>query len=170
MRILLVLLIFFAYGINAKTEGVTIYAAKISPITLINESGDHIYFSINEFPSVGTAKLLRVPDYPDNWESRILPCMKDIKIWEGEITDENGVVVVLSMLDQAFPLFEDERLIGNIMIEINNNGQEIIANWAAPDFYDQPKVEQIRLNEPKYIMFGSTSQYMVEFKVRVHNR
>ncbi len=84
MRLLLTLLLisFSAYSSSAR---VTIYATRIAGFNLVNpDEGDHIFFNINEYPENGIAKVDRVPDYPMNWESRILPCVKDVKIWQGE--------------------------------------------------------------------------------------
>lgn len=149
----------------AKDVKVTIYMKKVQPIKVLHEHGDHIYFNINEYPTQGDAKVLRVPDYPSNWQSKILPCMHDIKIWEGVVSNDNSVVVLLTVMDQTFEMLEDDNLIGSVMVEITNKNNKIKTEWTIPNVYDrQQKVEQVKRNSPKYLMFGNNMRYTIEFK------
>lgn len=148
----------------AKTHQVDVYMVKIQQQKMINDFGDHLYFSMTEYPTTGDAKLLRFPSYPLHWESKYLPCLKNIKIWSGKITDDNSVIVVFSLMDQTFAVFEEENLIGSIMVEISNKNNKITAQWAKPHYADLPKIEKLKLNKQEYLMFGSGGRYLVEFK------
>ncbi len=151
----------------AKTRQVEVYMTSMQAKKVINENGDHLYFNVNVYPTDGSARVLRVPDYPDNWESRVLPCVKDVRIWHGQLNDDNSVVVLMGIFDQSFPLFEPENSIGSVMVEFINKNNRVEVKWGLPNFVDQPKVEQTRLTKPEFIMYGNNSQYVVKFKTNV---
>lgn len=164
-KIFLIFLLCFSSLIMAKTQHVEILLTKIVAQKTVAEDGDQIFFDIVEYPTECDAKVSRVPSYPMHWLTKELPSLKEVRLWSGMITDDNSVVIVLSLMQQEMPLLVDDLLIGSVRVEISNKQGKLQAEWGQPNYADQPMVDQMR-KKPDYVMYGEDSRYIVSFKLK----
>ena len=171
---LLVSLIVFAsclisQAVFAKPQSVEVQLVQIEAQKTDSRTNDKLYFTITEYPSEGEPRILREPMYPLHWLFKELPQIKQLSLWKGTIIKDRSVLLIFSLMEQNFPLFDTDALIGSVQVKITNKDNHIQVTWGLPRFVDQPKVEQTDTKNPKFIMFGDESQYLVKFKVLHEN-
>lgn len=148
---------------NPKTVEVQLVQLEAKKTT--DRTSDKLYFTITEYPSAGEPRLLREPMYPLHWLFRDLPEIKQVKLWHGDLAKNQSVLLVFSLMEQDFPMFGTDDVIGSVQVKIINKDNKIHVVWGLPHFVDQPKVEKVDAKLPKFMMFGDDSKYLVAFKV-----
>lgn len=151
--------------VSAKIPWVEVDVTKIEA-QVTEPDGDHLYFYVTEYPSEGFAAEVRVPPFPMNWMSKEVKNINRVRLWEGAVTKDNCVRVVITLMNQMIPLMLSDALIGTIQVDIRNINNKISYEWSQPDFEDNTKVDQPVIGVPRYVMYGDESQYAVTFRVR----
>jgi len=160
-------LTFASFSAISKDSKVLVKLTKIESIKTTEKRGDELYFSISEYYNNEAPKLFRIPMFPLHWLSKELPSLKDIKLWEGSIANNQSVLLVLSLLEQDLEPWNSDDHIGSVQIKIINTKGKITTKWGQPKFVDQPEVQQPNPKVPAYIMLGDGGKYKVSFKVEV---
>lgn len=151
--------------ILAKPINVTVQLTQIDAQKTVEKKKDHLFFTITEYPSLGDSRFIRVPMFPEHWLSTELTQLKSVNLWQGVLADDESVVLVISLLDQKFELLEEDKLIGNVQVEITNKKGKISAVWGIPKYVDEPLEQQPDPLVPRFQLSGEDSLYVVVFKV-----
>ncbi|HSX20117.1 MAG TPA: hypothetical protein VLG38_03215 [Gammaproteobacteria bacterium] len=150
----------------AKPYNVEVILTKVVAQKPVSADGDRIYVDIAAYPASGSPQILREPMFPMHWLTKELPQIKNVKLWEGTIKDEDSVLLVFSLIDQVLPTLDDA-LLGSARVEISNRNKQLQTKWDQPKYADQPRVDQID-GKPSYIMYGESAQYAVDFAVKIN--
>lgn len=154
-----------AHAADAGSRQVTVKLNKIQTDMFSERSGDEVYFSVTEYKKDDTPKIYRVPMLPLHWVNKDLPTLSDVTLWAGTVTEQQPVMLVISLLEQDLHPWDPDDHLGSIQLRISFKGNKLETTWSEPDFIDQPYVTQPNPKEPKFIMLGSDSKYMVAFSV-----
>lgn len=162
-----VLLALLSFSAISKERNVVVKLTQIEAVKTTERTGDELYFSISQYSNKEAPHLFRVPMFPLHWLSKELPALKNIKLWEGKIADNQSVLLVLSLLEQDLEPFNTDDHIGSVQVKLANQKGKVISTWGQPKFVDQPEVQQPNPKIPSYIMLGEGGKYKVVFKVEV---
>jgi len=154
-----------SFGATAHTVHVTVKLGKISVLQTAEKNGDKVYFSISSYPTKAVPVLTRIPEFPLHWLSKDFKNMSNITLWQGDILPNQGVMLILSLIEQASLPFAADDHIGSAQLTLYNNNGKLQEAWGQPHFIDQPKVQQPDLKIPKFIMYGNKSKYVTIFKI-----
>ena len=88
--------------------------------------GDELYWSITVYPTKGENEFYQVPDKPLHWLSAKLDKVTNLKLWGSELAEGEGATVILALIEQDFPPWNNDDLIGEIQLKIRNEkGEEV---------------------------------------------
>ena len=162
-----VVLTLLSFSVISKERNVVVKLTHIEAVKTTERSGDELYFSISQYSNKETPHLFRIPMYPLHWLSKELPALKNVKLWEGKIADNQSILLVVSLLGLDLEPFNGDDHIGSVQVKLANKQGKVISKWGQPKFVDQPEVQQPNLKIPSYIMLGDGGKYKVVFKVEV---
>lgn len=162
---LICLLLACSANVAAKTYLVTVELDSIKAIKKSERNGDEIYLSITKYSNQSDPAIFRVPQFPMHWLSKELPMVSNIKLWTGEVKEDETVLLIFSLLEQDVPPWNVDDHIGSAKVRITNRDGNILAVWGQPSFVDQPKVIQSEAKYPEYTMYGDDSEYKIKFKI-----
>ncbi len=163
-NILICLLLACSLNVAAKTYTVNVELASIKAINKSERNGDEIYLSITKYSNLSDPAIFRVPQFPMHWLSKELPKVSNIELWNGEVKEDETVLLIFSLLEQDVPPWNVDDHIGSAKVRITNKNGELLAVWGQPNFIDQPKVMQSESKYPEYTMYGDDSEYKIKFK------
>lgn len=152
---------------EAKEQKIAVYLKSIDAQKTSEKAGDEIYIDITQYSNMGGSKILRVPELPLHWRSKDLAQVKDLKLWEGTVQDNEEFKLIFSVVEQDNPPWDVDELIGSSLLEIENNEGKLKYHWELPVFEDRVEQEMLPGENPKrFIMKGEHSQYAVDFVVK----
>ncbi len=144
---------------------------KLSTIKAIelNEQGvDEIYFNVTSYSSLGASKNRRIPAGDLCWESKNLEKVKDVVLWEGDLQKAEELKLVLSVVEQDFPPWDPDELIGGAQLLLKNNKGNFSHEWVAPVFEEEVDIE-MKGKRPDgsqiFLLKGAGAIYEVTFSV-----
>ncbi len=157
----------FSFNCSAKNIKLAVKLTKIQALKTTEAAGDEVYFSIAEYSSKSIPKLSREPMFPLHWLSKELPQISDVVLWQGELAENDSVLLIMSLLEQDLEPWNSDDHIGSAQVKIANKNGKLVSKWGQPHFNDQPRVQQPDVAVPKFIMYGDGGKYVTVFKVEV---
>lgn len=145
---------------------------SIAVVKPSEKSGDEIYFDITQYSNQGQSKTSRLPAAPQHWLSKQLSEVKNVTLWEGIVRDKEEVKVIFSVVEQDFPPWDVDEMIGSALLVLENVNGRLQYRWELPVF--EEKVDQAMVNKnifkpgeslQNYVMKGDNSNYQVALKV-----
>lgn len=159
----------------AKTSSVSamVKLNRIEAEKTTEQGGDEIYFNVTSYSSSGQSTMERTPQAPAHWNSKALDKVKDIILWEGNLDEGEEVKLILSVVEQEFPIWEHDELIGGAQLELKNQKGTLKPLWVVPQFEEQVDVEMKSLPQDKanaknsavFLLKGAGAVYEVAFSV-----
>lgn len=162
-------ILLFAGTLHAKDLHAVIKLVSIESTQSSESYSDEVYFSVLESRDTGSPEMYRVPNFPLHWQTKDLPNMRDIKLWEGDLQDNQSAQVVLSLIEHDMPPWNVDDHIGSAKVTLKNQKGKIDIKWGQPSFNDQPEVTQADLKVPKYVMMGEGAHYTLQFHVEQYD-
>lgn len=95
-------------------------------------SGDELYWSVTVYPTKGQNEFYQVPDKPLHWLSEKVDKITNLKLWTGELPEGEGATVVLALIEQDAPPWNNDDLIGEIQLKLRNDKGKLIQEWSIP--------------------------------------
>jgi hypothetical protein len=151
----------------AQDIKVAVKLAKMEAKKTNEKDGDELYFSIVEYSSRAAPTLDRIPMFPTNWLSKNLDNLQDVILWQGTLSTSQSVLLVLSLIEQDVPPWDNDDHIGSVQVKLANKDDKLQVEWGQPQYRDQPKVVQADLAVPRFEMFGAGARYVTLFKIDV---
>lgn len=160
-------------SILAQTSNEVRAVIKLTRITAdktTEPDGDELYFNITSYSSLGRSRTERIPQEPAHWDSKYLDKVKDIILWEGSLQDAEEVKLILSVVEQEFPIWQDDELIGGAQVMLENKKGALKHEWVAPHFDEQTDVEMKGESAPHakdavFLLKGAGAVYEVAFSI-----
>lgn len=145
---------------------------SIQVIKPTEKGGDEIYFDVTQYSNQGQSNTIRLPEAPEYWLSNQLSQVKNITLWEGVVKDNEEVKVIFSVVEQDFPPWDVDELIGSALLVLNNINDTLQYHWEIPIFEEKVQQEMVNGNIFKpgqslqyYVMNGDNSNYKVGLTV-----
>lgn len=153
--------------LHAKEQVLTVFLKSIEAQKTSEKSGDEIYIDITQYSNMGGSKILRVPEQPLHWKSKDLSKVKDLKLWEGKVSEQEELKLIFSIVEQDNPPWDVDDLVGSALLEIENINEKLKYHWELPVFEDRVDQKMLPGENPKrFIMKGDNSSYIVDFYVK----
>ncbi|MFI4936913.1 MAG: hypothetical protein ACHQJ6_00200 [Candidatus Berkiellales bacterium] len=152
-------------GVNtpllADVEAITLKLETIEMKRSHDIRGDHLFFSISEFPSAEKPVHYQIPSFPTHWYSRHLEHIKNIELWKKDITICENVDLLITLVEQNILTLNEEEL-GSVELKVRCENGKFHTEWAIPHKQDTVKLPE---QENAYGFFGRNSDYHVVFNI-----
>jgi len=162
-------LVLYGFSIvgEAKERHVELFLKSIKEVAASEETGDEIYLALTEYPSHGKYKHYTIPYYPLHWSSDVLPHVKDLKLWDGELADKHAVELVISAIEHDILPFDPDDLIGTVKLTLRNIDNKLQVAWKIPDPKKQEKEIKPESGTTKeYTFKGDNGEYVLTFELK----
>lgn len=156
--------------IPAKDFDVVVKLTSIKAEKTTEQGGDELYFNVTRYSSLGSFKNDRIPAEPACWSSKALDKLKDIVLWEGVVHDKEEIKLILSVVEQEFPPWDPDELIGGAQLILRNKKDKLEHEWVVPVFEDRSEIEMKAVdpmqNAQVFLFKGAGAVYEVAFSIQ----
>ncbi len=160
------LMFFMAMGLHAKELTAVVKLSNIKVEKSSDRGGDEFYFNITYYSSLGHSKNIRIPESPTHWLSQHVETVKDINLWTGTLAEGEEVRLILSIVEQDYPPWDPDDLIGGVELILKNEKGKLKKKWDVPTFEERVEVEMKKPGNPQTFIFkGDEALYDVAFIV-----
>lgn len=131
-------------------------------------SGDELYFNVTSYSSLGQSRTERIPEQPAHWDSKALDKVQNIPLWTGSLQEGEEMKLILSVVEQEFPIWNNDELIGGAQLKLSNQKGELKYEWEVPLFEENTDIEmhgQANANPQLFLLKSSDAVYEVAFSV-----
>jgi hypothetical protein len=90
---------------------------------------------------LGASKNSKIPAGDLCWESKNLDKVKDVVLWEGDVQTGEEIKLILSVVEQDFPPWDPDELIGGAQLILTNNKGKFAHEWVKPVFEEEVDIE-----------------------------
>jgi hypothetical protein len=165
-KVLSVGLLIFVSPVFAKDLSVVIKLHSVEVRKTSEKSGDELYLDVTQYSSLGSSRTDRIPKAPLHWKSSNLAQVKDLSVWEGSLKAQEEVKIILSLVEQDFPPWDLDDLIGSCQLILMNNQGKLETKWGLPVFEEKVEVVMSAKANPQFfVMKGDNSEYNISFSV-----
>ncbi len=116
-----------------KGEEITITLEELDAIKSQEKRGDELYFSITEYPSTSPAKHYQVPSFPSHWVSAYFKSLKNIVLWQKDMSTCEPMEVIFSLVEEDLPPWIPDDLLGSAKLKIHCENGKAIKEWVVPN-------------------------------------
>lgn len=156
-----------AEAIPAKALRVVVKLTSIKAEKTTEQGGDELYFNVTQYSSFGRSRTERIPQASGYWSFKYLDKVKDISLWEGLLHDKEEIKLILSVVEQDFPPWDLDELIGGAQLLLKNKEGKLAYEWVVPVFEEQADIE---MKTPgllqEFVFKGAGAVYEVAFTVQ----
>ncbi len=108
----------------------SLYISKIVPKNSQEENGDELFFEILEIDNNNKKVIFRVPQFPSYWTTNKLDQINDFLLWKGVLKEGMEKTLIISLIDQDFPPWNNNDIIGIIKVELTLIDGNIQSKWS----------------------------------------
>lgn len=118
-----------SFSVSAADFHPVLYMDTIAQVKSAESYGDELYFVVTEFNSDNKNKQYTIPNYPIHWPSDALPQIKNLKMWDGVITDGETIELVVELVEHDAPPFDVDDSIGALKVKLVNKNGALETTW-----------------------------------------
>lgn len=155
--------------VQAKEHRLVLILDKIKAESLSEDRGDEVYLSVSKYSNKGAPEEVRVPDKPRYWQFRKLDSIKNIVLWQGKIASEESLRFDISVVEQDFPPWDIDDLIGTLRVIIQEEKDHLKIQWSIPKMDGQPQIDDlgpVREHGHHFVLHGENSKYQAVFLIQ----
>ncbi|MBB70799.1 MAG: hypothetical protein CMF50_00170 [Legionellales bacterium] len=131
------------------------------------ESSDEVYLAIAEFHSGSKGKYYTVPPYPIHWSSKMLSKIQDLKVWDGIISDGEGVELLISLMEHDAPPYNPDDLIGTVKVRLQYRDGQLHQEWSSPSKESEQKsIRQGKAEMAQFSLMSDNANYQLTFELK----
>lgn len=152
---------FFVHASSA-TIYPTLILDSISQIKTSEKYGDEIYWVVTEFKSSRKNLQYMVPQSPVHWPAKALSSIRNLKLWEGKLSQGQSSILYLELVEHDASPFDVDDSIGSMRLVIKNDkGQlKVDAQNSENVKYDASKQGSVAVQE--LLFHGEGGEYLVK--------
>lgn len=127
------------------------------------KNGDRLYFDIAEYRQGELQQFYRIPKKPVHFLSQAIEKVKDVTLWRGTVKEGQAVDLAISLIEEDFPPWNLDDLIGVIKVKLQNNAGKLTTDWRMPNkgqLISSRLAEQVRFR-----LTGSGADYKVDLQL-----
>lgn len=127
------------------------------------KSGDEIYWSVTAYSNLQPPTLIRVPQFPTHWLSQHLPQIKNVRLFEKDLQDNESIQIVLGLIEHDAPPWNNDDHLGSVKLTLHNHGGALSKSWSVMQYADGVLPRQKKVDSPTFILEADQGQYVVSF-------
>jgi hypothetical protein len=144
-------------------EQLTIKLEELEKIKSQEKGGDELYFSITEYPARSPARHYQVPSFPSHWVSDYFKSLKNIVLWQKDMTTCEPTEIIFSLVEEDLPPWDPDDLLGSAKLKISCDAGKVVKEWIVPNKVNTNEEE---LKDKTVFEFkGEGADYRATFKV-----
>jgi len=147
----------------ASDSQLSLHLATLQAEAITEERGDEVYLSISKYSNKNPPEEFRVPSKPLNWFFKKMDSIKNINLWEGKISEDETLKLVISVVEQDIPPWDVDDLIGTVQVNIQYaKSDRPQVTWMIPKMDGQPEIDDlgpVQDHGRHYVLRGENSKY-----------
>lgn len=176
----------FSTVLWAEDISVAVKLSNIKAEKTVEKGGDEVYVDVTDYSSSGRTENKRIPVNPSHWLSDHLEKVQNVTLWQGNVREKEEIKLIFSVMDQEYPPWVSDELIGGAELILKNEKGKLSAEWKVPQFENEPTIEMKPAgnsvkagnsgdsgdsgNSRSYIFKGEGALYDVTFSVEKNQK
>ncbi len=152
----------FASPSFAQTEQIAVKLKTLEVIRQQEKSGDELYISVTEFPTVGSPSHYQIPSYPTHWLSKYLTNVKDVVIWKKNLNHCEPIDLLISLVEEDFAPWNMDDSLGSVQLKVQCVNGKAVEQWTIPNSKDTSKVSN---DNNAFTFTGEGANYKATFSL-----
>src|SRR5690606_15255973 len=104
-----------------------------------------------------------VPEFPLHWLSKYVDKLSNVLLWEKVVEDEQGVSIVLSLIERDAPPWNLDDLIGSVKLKLKNEKGKLTKEWSIPN---KNVTHRLSDDDNVFILTGDGGEYHIALEVK----
>lgn len=152
-----------ASAASESKESISIKLEELEKVTSQEKGGDELYFSITEYPATSPARHYQVPSFPSHWVSDYFKSLKNIVLWQKDMTTCEPTEIIFSLVEEDLPPWDPDDLLGSAKLKISCEAGKVVKEWTVPN---KEITTEENMNDKTVFEFkGEGADYRATFKV-----